>query len=124
MSTDNKCSGQTAQADLGYNYICVPIARDVAQLLQKSVTEETKNQTTNGLVAHQRLFVLSKFTVTILKDGNIWVWQLAQLEKPLVSVSYSNLVWNLALIKLAKQTHYIKYGFDEATYQISKVWAF
>ena len=44
--------------------------------------------------------------------------------KPLVSVSKNNLVWNLALINLAKQVLQIKYGFDEATYQISRALAF
>ena len=42
------------------------------------------------------------------------------LRKTLVSVSYSNLVCNLALTNLAKQKFYIKYGFDNVTHQISK----
>ena len=42
------------------------------------------------------------------------------LKKNFVSISYSNLIWNLALITLAKQTLDIKYGIDAATYQISK----
>ena len=47
--------------------------------------------------------------------GNI-----GRFETPLVSVFYNNLVCNLAFITLAKQILHIKYGFDEATYQISK----
>ena len=46
------------------------------------------------------------------------------LKKSLVSVSYSNLVWNLASINLAKQKIRIKYGFEKVTYQISKACAF
>ena len=49
---------------------------------------------------------------------------MVQFENPLVSVSYNNLVWNLALINLAKQKLLIKYGFDKVTYQISKACAF
>ena len=37
----------------------------------------------------------------------------SQFEQSLMSVSYSNLVWNLALINLAKQNFQIKYGFDK-----------
>ena len=48
---------------------------------------------------------------------------LVQFEKPLVSVSYGNLVWNLVLINLAYKKLYIKYGFDKVTYQISKACA-
>ena len=44
--------------------------------------------------------------------GTVW--------KPLVSVSYSSLVWDLALTDLVKQTLHIKYGFDETTYQIQR----
>ena len=44
--------------------------------------------------------------------------------KSLRSVSYSNLVQNLALINLAKQKLHIKYGFDKVTYQLSKAYAF
>ena len=47
-----------------------------------------------------------------------------QFEKPLSSVSYSNLIWNLALINLVKQKLHIKYGFDKVTYQIPKACAF
>ena len=45
-------------------------------------------------------------------------------KKSVVSVSYSNLVCNLALINLAKQKLHIKYGFDKVTYQILKACAF
>ena len=38
-------------------------------------------------------------------------------RKPLVSVSCSNLVWDLT--DFAKQTFNMKYDFDESTYQIS-----
>ena len=46
------------------------------------------------------------------------------LKKPLVSVSYSNLVWNVALINLSKRKFRIKYGFYKVKYQISKAYAF
>ena len=49
---------------------------------------------------------------------------LVEFEKPLDSVSYSVLVWNLALINLVKQKFQIKYGFDKVTYQISKTFVF
>ena len=39
--------------------------------------------------------------------GTVW--------KTLVSASFGNLVWNLALINLANQKLHIKYGFDKAT---------
>ena len=44
--------------------------------------------------------------------------------KQLVSVSYSNLIWNVDLTELAKQKLHIKYGFYKVTYQISKTCAF
>ena len=44
--------------------------------------------------------------------------------KNICSVSYSNLVWNIALINLVKQKLHIKYGFDKVTYHISKACAF
>ena len=76
-------------------------------------------------------FILSKLTVTFLKNETcryVWVWQPVQFEKknnkPLVCVAYSsNLVWNIALMNLAKRKLHIKYGFDKVTYQISKVCA-
>ena len=69
-------------------------------------------QKTNGSVAHFGLFVLSKLTVTFLKNETYGYGSQYNLKKPLVSVSYSNLVWNLALFNLAKQKLQIKYGFD------------
>ena len=69
-------------------------------------------QKTNGSVAYFRLFVLSKLTVTFLKNETYGYGSQYNLKKPLVSVSYSNLVWNLALFDLAKQKLQIKYGFD------------
>ena len=62
---------------------------------------------------------LSKLMDTFLKNEKP-----VQFEKPLISVSYNNLVWNLALLNLAKQNFHIKYGFDKGTYQISKPCAF
>ena len=41
-----------------------------------------------------------------------------------VSVSYGNLVWNLASINLAKQKLHIKCGFDKVAYQTAKAFAF
>ena len=38
------------------------------------------------------------------------------VEKPFVSVSYSNFVWNLALINLVKQKLQIKYGINKITW--------
>ena len=38
-------------------------------------------------------------------------------EKPLISVSYSKLVWNLALFNLLKEKLHIKYGFDKLIYK-------
>ena len=62
--------------------------------------------------------------VKFLKDETYGYGSQCSLKKPLVSVSYSNLVWNLALINLAKQKLHIKYGFDNVAYQISKTYAF
>ena len=60
----------------------------------------------------------------IFQEWNIWVWWPIQFEKPLVSVSYTNFVWNLALINLVKQKLHIKYGFDRVTYHLPKASAF
>ena len=57
------------------------------------------NQRTNGPVTNSPEPICSQQAYgNILKEWNIWIWQPAQFEKPLISVSYSNLVWNLALI--------------------------
>ena len=65
------------------------------------------NQRINGPVAHLRLFILSKFMVTILNNKTYGYGSRYSLKKPLVSVSYNNLVWNLTLINLAKQKLHI-----------------
>ena len=38
----------------------------------------------------------------------------------MVCVSYGNLVWNLALINLAKRKLHMKYGFDKVAYQYQR----
>ena len=50
------------------------------------------NQATNGPIAHLRLFVLSKLMVTVLKIETYWYGSRYSLKKPLISVSYSNLI--------------------------------
>ena len=59
--------------------------------------------------------------VTFLKNET---YGTVQFKKLLVSVSYSNLEWNLALINFGEQKLHMKYGFDKVTYQISKARAF
>ena len=55
-------------------------------------------------------FVLSKLMV---KHMDMVV---GTVEKTFVSVSYSNVVWNLALINLVKQKLQIKYGINKITW--------
>ena len=62
--------------------------------------------------------------VTFLKNETYGNGGQYSLKKSLASASYSNLVWNLALIILVKQNFHIQYGFDKTTYQISKACAF
>ena len=73
------------------------------------------NRRINGPVVHLGLFVLRKkvrFMVTTL-NTETHGYDSGQFEKPFGSLSYSNLVWNLGFIYLAKQVLNIKHGFDK-----------
>ena len=52
--------------------------------------------------------------VTFLKNETYRYGSQYSLKKSLICVSYSNLVWNLALLNLAKRNFHIKYGFDKS----------
>ena len=59
---------------LGPECYAVIIFRILKGSRQWLLRQECLNQRTNGPVAHLRLFVLSKFMVTILKTETVWVW--------------------------------------------------